>query len=155
MISDELSFRSRSLLDWLQYIEACHPSRIDLGLARISQVAKRLEVLNFNCPVVTVAGTNGKGSNVSLIAAILGAAGYRVGTYTSPHLIHYQERIQIAGQNISDQDLCRSFSLIEENRDGISLTYFEFGTLAALLTFSAVAACKLAILACRLAFSNC
>lgn len=134
-ISNELSLSSRSLSDWLAYIEACHPNSIDLGLERISQVAERLAVLNFNCPVVMVAGTNGKGSNVALTAAILTAAGYRVGTYTSPHLIRYQERIQIAGQCISDQDLCRAFLEIEKNRSDIPLTYFEFGTLAALWAF--------------------
>src|ERR1044072_8464826 len=134
-MSNELTLHSKSLPDWLRYIETCHPSAIDLGLERISHVANRLHVLNFNCPVVTVAGTNGKGSNVALTAAILSAAGYRVGTYTSPHLIRYHERIQIAGQCISDQDLCRAFSHIEKNRCDISLTYFEFGTLAALWYF--------------------
>lgn len=134
-ISNELSLKSRSLSDWLAYIETCHPSSIDLGLERISKVAERLAVLNFNCPVVTVAGTNGKGSNVALTAAILSAAGYRVGTYTSPHLIHYQERIQIAGLCINEQDLCHAFSHIEKNRGDTSLTYFEFGTLAALWYF--------------------
>ncbi len=89
--------------------------------------------------MVTVAGTNGKGSNVALTAAILSAAGYRVGTYTSPHLIRYQERIQIAGQCISGQDLCLAFEQIEKNRADISLTYFEFGTLAALWTFKQAA----------------
>lgn len=135
IISNELNLSSRSLSDWLVYIQNCHPSSIDLGLERILQVAERLHVLNFNCPVVMVAGTNGKGSNVALTAAILTAAGYRVGTYTSPHLIRYQERIQIAGQCISDQDLCRAFLDIEKNRADISLTYFEFGTLAALCYF--------------------
>lgn len=138
-ISNELSLDSRTLSDWLAYIESCHPSSIDLGLKRISHVAERLAVLNFNCPVVMVAGTNGKGSNVALTAAILSAAGYRVGTYTSPHLIRYQERIQIAGQCISDQDLCRVFLDIEKNRGDISLTYFEFGTLAALCYFKQAA----------------
>ncbi len=138
-ISNELSLDSRTLSDWLAYIDTCHPSSIDLGLERISQVAERLAVLNFNCPVVMVAGTNGKGSNVALTAAILTAAGYRVGTYTSPHLIRYQERIQIAGQCISDQDLCRAFLEIEKNRVDISLTYFEFGTLAAFCYFKQAA----------------
>lgn len=134
-ISNELDFRTRSLSDWLEYLETCHPSSIDLGLERIAQVAQRLGVLSFNCPVITVAGTNGKGSNVSLMVAILSAAGYRVGAYTSPHLIRYQERIQIAGQCIRDHDLCDAFSKVEESRADISLTYFEFGTLAALWTF--------------------
>lgn len=139
MTISELSLNSRSLSDWLVYIETCHPSRIDLGLERILSVAERLQVLNFNCPVVTVAGTNGKGSSVALTAAILSAAGYRVGTYTSPHLIRYQERIQVAGQCISSQDLCRAFLEIEKNRCNILLTYFEFGTLAALWYFKQAA----------------
>ena len=138
-IANELSLGSRSLSDWLAYIETCHPSRMELGLERISYVAQRLEVVNFNCPVITVAGTNGKGSNVALTAAIVSAAGYRVGTYTSPHLIRYQERIQIAGHCISDQDLCRAFLHIEKNRADIALTYFEFGTLAALWYFKQAA----------------
>lgn len=135
MISNELSLSSRSLSDWLHYIETCHPATIDLGLNRISRVAKELHVLTLNCPVITVAGTNGKGSTVALVAAILNAAGYRVGTYTSPHFLRYQERIQLAGQCISEQDLCRAFLHIEKNRGEIPLTYFEFGTLAALWYF--------------------
>ncbi len=134
-----IGLSSRSLSDWLTYIETCHPSKINLDLERISNVAKRLQVINFDCPVVTIAGTNGKGSNVALIAAILTAAGYRIGTYTSPHLIRYQERIQIAGQCISEHDLCHAFMQIEENRADTSLTYFEFGTLAALWTFKQAA----------------
>lgn len=139
MISNELNLSSRSLSDWLTYIETCHPSSIHLGLERISNVAKRLQVTRFDCPVVTVAGTNGKGSTVALIAAILTAAGYRVGTYTSPHLIRYQERIQIAGHCIRDQDLCHAFTQIEESRADTPLTYFEFGTLAALWAFKQAA----------------
>jgi dihydrofolate synthase / folylpolyglutamate synthase len=139
MIANELSLNSRSLSDWLLYIDTLHPSRIELGLERIGKVAQRLAVVSFNCPVVTVAGTNGKGSTVALIAAILNAAGYRVGTYTSPHLIHYQERIQLSGHCIGDQDLCRAFVQIEKTRADISLTYFEFGTLAALWTFKQAA----------------
>lgn len=138
-ISNELNLRARSLSNWLTYIETCHPSKINLGLERISKVAKRLQVVNFDCPVVTIAGTNGKGSTVALIAAILTAAGYRVGTYTSPHLIRYQERIQIAGDCMSDQDLCQAFQQIEKSRSDIPLTYFEFGTLAALWTFKQAA----------------
>ena len=123
------------LQDWLAYLETCHRKSIDLGLDRITQVAKRLDVLTFACPVITVAGTNGKGSNVALTAAILTAAGYRVATYTSPHLIHYNERIQIAGQCVSDQALCHAFTQIESLRANVSLTYFEFTTLAELWLF--------------------
>lgn len=138
-ISNEVNLSDRTLPDWLSYIETCHTHSIDLGLERISQVAQRLSVINFTCPVVTVAGTNGKGSTVALLAAILTAAGYRVGTYTSPHLIRYQERIQMAGHCISDQDLCQAFQQIEKSRSDIPLTYFEFGTLAALWTFKQAA----------------
>lgn len=123
------------LTDWLSYLETCHPKSIDLGLERIRIVAERLGVLGFACPVITVAGTNGKGSNVALTAAILTAAGCRVGTYTSPHLIQYNERIQIDGVCVSDQALCNAFTEIEKIRADVSLTYFEFGTLAAFLLF--------------------
>lgn len=121
--------------DWLNYLETCHPNAIDLGLARIEIVAARLEVLHFDCPIITVAGTNGKGSCVALIQAILAAAGYRVGTYSSPHLLVYNERIQIAGEPVSDSVLCEAFNCIAKVRADISLTYFEFGTLAALWLF--------------------
>jgi dihydrofolate synthase/folylpolyglutamate synthase len=123
------------LQDWLAYLETCHSKSIDLGLDRITQVAQRLGVLSFDCPIITVAGTNGKGSNVALTAAILTAAGYCVATYTSPHLIHYNERIQIAGCSVSDSALCHAFTQIESLRADVSLTYFEFATLAALLLF--------------------
>lgn len=132
---NELLASTTPLQDWLAYLETCHPKTIDLGLDRIAQVAKRLGVLTFDCPVITVAGTNGKGSNVALTAAILTAAGYRVATYTSPHLIHYNERIQIAGQCVSDHALCHAFTQVESLRATISLTYFEFGTLVALWLF--------------------
>ena len=120
---------------WLSYLETCHPKAIDLGLQRVSLVAERLQVLHFDCPVITVAGTNGKGSCVALTQAILAAAGYRVGAYTSPHLLDYNERIQVAGEFVSDSALCEAFCQIEKVRAEISLTYFEFGTLAALLLF--------------------
>lgn len=135
MPPNELLASTTPLQDWLAYLETCHPKTIDLGLDRITQVAKRLDVLTFDCPVITVAGTNGKGSNVALTAAILTAAGYRVATYTSPHLIHYNERIQIAGHCVSDQALSHAFTQIEGVRADVSLTYFEFATLAALLLF--------------------
>lgn len=125
----------RSKEDWLSYLEISHPITIDLGLERIKIVAARLDVLDFDCPVITVAGTNGKGSCVALTQAILAAAGYRIGTYTSPHLLDYNERIQIAGKPVSDSELCDAFNCIAEACAEVSLTYFEFGTLAALLLF--------------------
>jgi dihydrofolate synthase/folylpolyglutamate synthase len=121
--------------DWLSYLETCHPKAIDLGLERIKSVATRLDVLPLNSLVITVAGTNGKGSCVALTQAILAAAGYRVGTYTSPHLLDYNERIQITGKPVSDTALCEVFERIEKVRADVSLTYFEFGTLAALCLF--------------------
>lgn len=121
--------------DWLSHLETAHPISIDLGLERIKIVAARLDVLDFDCPVITVAGTNGKGSCVALTQAILAAAGYRVATYTSPHLLNYNERIQIAGEPVSDSALCQAFNCIDEARAEVSLSYFEFGTLAALLLF--------------------
>lgn len=126
---------SRSKQEWLSYLETCHPKSIDLGLDRIKIVAQQLGVLRFNCPVITVAGTNGKGSCVALTQAILTAAGYRVGSYTSPHLFDFNERIQITNSLVSDADLCDVFEKIEKARCKISLTYFEFATLAALCLF--------------------
>lgn len=106
-----------------------------LGLSRIQPVAVRLGVLSWDCPVITVAGTNGKGSCVAITTAILQAAGYRCGSYTSPHLLRYNERIGIAGQTVTDIDLCTAFAEIETVRQDMPLTYFEFGTLAALWLF--------------------
>lgn len=134
-MSKVLSPHLRRKEDWLSYLETTHPITIDLGLERIKIVATRLGVLNFDCPVITIAGTNGKGSCVALTQAILAAAGYRVGTYTSPHLLDYNERIQIAGKPVSDSALCEAFNDIAEACEKVSLTYFEFGTLAALLLF--------------------
>jgi len=95
-------------------------------------VARRLAVGPV-CPVVvTVAGTNGKGSSVALLESILSAAGYRVGSYTSPHLLRYNERVRVAGRSVDDRSLCQAFAAVERVRDGVGLTYFEFGTLAAL-----------------------
>ncbi|MBQ0795978.1 bifunctional tetrahydrofolate synthase/dihydrofolate synthase [Zhongshania sp.] len=120
--------------DWLRWMETQHPRDIDLGLERIARVAQQLNI-TLNMPVITVAGTNGKGSCVALLSSILGQQGYRVGAYTSPHIIHYQERIVVAGNNVDDETLCSAFAAIDEARGEISLTYFEFGTLAALLIF--------------------
>ncbi|SEF77479.1 dihydrofolate synthase / folylpolyglutamate synthase [Marinobacterium lutimaris] len=120
---------------WLERIEACHPSEIDLGLERIRQVAERLELKLDRSRVVTVAGTNGKGSTVTLLDAILRQAGYTTGVYTSPHFLRYNERIRINGAEASDAGICEAFVRIEQARGDISLTYFEYGTLAALICF--------------------
>lgn len=121
--------------NWLNYIEKLHPKTMDLGLKRIQIVAQRLGILPFDCPVITVAGTNGKGSCVATLESIFTAAGYRVGAYYSPHLQYYNERIRIMNQMVTDHALCEAFSAIESARDDISLTYFEWGTLAALWLF--------------------
>jgi dihydrofolate synthase/folylpolyglutamate synthase len=120
--------------DWLRWMETQHPRNIDLGLERIALVAKQLDIA-LEMPVITVAGTNGKGSCVALLSAILGAQGYRVGAYTSPHLNQYHERIAIGDSYIDDASLCQAFAAVDQARGETSLTYFEFGTLAALLIF--------------------
>ncbi len=124
-----------SLPQWLAYLETLHPKAIALGLERVAHVYARLSMV-FGCPVVTVAGTNGKGSTCALLASIYGRAGYRAGLYTSPHLIDYNERVRIDGVAASDEALCASFAAIERARGDVALTYFEFGTLAALTMFA-------------------
>ncbi|MEO8343919.1 MAG: Mur ligase family protein, partial [Gallionella sp.] len=159
-----------TLADWLTYLESLHPKTIALGLERVAQVKQRLN-LNPDFPIIVVGGTNGKGSVCALLESILHAAGYCVGCYTSPHLLHYNERVRIAKNPVSDAELCASFEQIELARkpqeqkldsrlhpqgaglgcktaeavttthrenDGlleIPLTYFEFGTLAAMQCF--------------------
>jgi dihydrofolate synthase/folylpolyglutamate synthase len=123
------------LQEWLNHLETLHPTTIDLGLERITEVAHRLHLLPFSCPIITVAGTNGKGSCVALCESILLAANYRVGAYFSPHLWRYNERVHLQGNEIDDKSLCDAFAQIEAARGNISLTYFEIGTLAALLIF--------------------
>jgi dihydrofolate synthase/folylpolyglutamate synthase len=123
-----------TLADWLTYLESLHPKTIALGLERVAQVKQRLD-LQPDFPVIIVGGTNGKGSVCAMLEAILHAAGYKVGCYTSPHLLDYNERVRIAKQQASDEELCASFAQIEQVRGDISLTYFEFGTLAAMQCF--------------------
>lgn len=125
----------RSLADWLRWQETLHPSAIDLGLDRMRRTLQRLQWRQPPCPVITVAGTNGKGSTVALTSEILRAAGYRVGTFTSPHLIRYSERIVIDGREVSDASLVAAFERIDAARGTDTLTFFEFNTLAALLVF--------------------
>lgn len=124
-----------SLNDWLAWQDSLHWQKIDLGLARLLRVYQRLGEPRLRCPIVTVGGTNGKGSCVAMLASILQAGGYRVGTFTSPHLRRYNERIQIDGREVSDASLIAAFERIEAARNDETLTYFEFNTLAALLIF--------------------
>ena len=124
---------------WLEHLERLHPTTIELGLDRIRQVAARLDLDFSDKQVVTVAGTNGKGSTVSLLRSILNSAGYRVGTYTSPHIHVYNERVCVDGLAVSDEVLCESFAAVEAAREGVSLSYFEFGTLCALHYFATAA----------------
>ena len=125
-----------SLADWLTHLESLHPKTIELGLERVARVQDRLG-LQPEFPVIIVGGTNGKGSVCAMLESILHAAGYKVGCYTSPHLLDYNERVRIAKQQASDAELCASFEAIEQARGDIPLTYFEFGTLAAMQLFIA------------------
>jgi dihydrofolate synthase/folylpolyglutamate synthase len=129
--------RFNSLPQWLAWQEKLHFTEIDPGLTRIAAVWQRLSAdkkLPFK--VVTVAGTNGKGSSVALLTAILRAAGYKTGSYTSPHLLRYNERIAVNGEPASDPEICRAFDQIDAARAEVSLTYFEFATLAAVTIFA-------------------
>lgn len=125
------------LADWLHYQERLHARPIELGLSRVSAVAERLALCPARVPTVIVGGTNGKGSASTLISRTLGALGLRVGLYTSPHLLHYRERIAVAGRYASDTELVAAFAAVESARGDTALTYFEFGTLAALALFRA------------------
>ena len=125
----------RTLAGWLEYIERQHPQPIAMGLERVAQVHAAMKV-PFACPVITVGGTNGKGSTCAMLEAILQAAGYRTGLYSSPHLIRYNERVRVAGVELDDAALAESFEAVEAARGSIPLTYFEFGTLAAFYLFS-------------------
>lgn len=129
----------RTLDDWLDYQLQIHPKSIDMGLDRISEVARRLGIAKPATRVITVAGTNGKGSTVAFIEAIARAAGWKVGAYTSPHILEYNERVRVDGVNATDNEFLAAFEKIENARrreTEIPLTYFEFGTLAAVLIFA-------------------
>ena len=128
--------RYKKLQDWLNWQEGLNPKEIDLGLDRVSEVLNKLDFSShFFCPTITVAGTNGKGSTVAFIEAICFHSTLTVGCYTSPHLFKYNERIRINQQAVSDEVLCEAFHIIDLARADIPLTYFEFGTLAALVIF--------------------
>jgi len=127
----------RSLEEWLDYQTQVHPQAIDLGLDRLRRVLERLKWQGPRVPVIAVAGTNGKGSVSAYAASILAASGYRVGTFTSPHLRDYRERIRIHDRLVSADELTAAFDRIERARAEIGLTFFEFNTLAAFLIFEA------------------
>ena len=124
-----------TLAEWLAYLETLHPKAIALGLDRVQQVHARLGV-RPGCPVVTVGGTNGKGSTATFVERMFSAGGYRTGLYTSPHLLAYNERVRIAGALATDAELCAAFAAVEAVRRDTPLTYFEFGTLAAFWLFA-------------------
>ncbi|MCV3289818.1 bifunctional tetrahydrofolate synthase/dihydrofolate synthase [Aeromonas media] len=127
--------QSRSLVDWLSYLEQIHPVNIDMGLDRVGAVARHMGLTQLPFKVITVAGTNGKGSSCTMAASILMAAGYKVGVYSSPHLLRFTERVRIDGAELSDNEHCAAFAEVEAARGEIALTFFEFATLAGLWLF--------------------
>src|SRR5262245_39992042 len=120
-----------SLQEWLAHCERLHPKTIDMGLDRVHAVIARMG-LRFECPVITVAGTNGKGSTCAMLEAIALQAGWRTGVYTSPHLVHFEERCRVGGDIVQAAQLLPHFARVEAAREGLTLTYFEFTTLAIL-----------------------
>ncbi|MDJ0877304.1 MAG: folylpolyglutamate synthase/dihydrofolate synthase family protein [Halieaceae bacterium] len=126
----------RTLGEWLTHLEQLHPNPIELGLTRVREVGQRLGLLEPDPDVVVIAGTNGKGSSSAVLEAIALDAGRRVGVFTSPHLLHYNERIRIDGAPVADAPIIAAFEAIDAARGDISLTYFEFGALAALWVFA-------------------
>jgi len=126
----------KTLEDWLAHAERLHPKNIELGLDRLRVVAARLD-LRFECPVITVAGTNGKGSTCAMLESILTHAGYRTAVFTSPHLVRFEERLRLSSQAVDGAELSRFFEIVEAGRGETTLTYFEFTTLAILLCVAA------------------
>lgn len=125
------------LADWLTFIERQHPASIDMGLERVRTVAAAMGLAAPAKRTITVGGTNGKGSTVAFIEAIAREAGWKVGAYTSPHLLRYNERVRVNGEPVDDATLVAAFSAVEAARGSTTLTYFEYGTLAALQVFAA------------------
>jgi dihydrofolate synthase/folylpolyglutamate synthase len=126
---------ARSLAQWLERIERLHPSAIAMGLERVARVRDALG-MSFDGPVITVGGTNGKGSTCAMLEAVLRAEGHRVGLYTSPHILAYNERVRIDGREATDEAIVNGFERVDAARGDVPLTYFEFGTLAAWITFA-------------------
>jgi dihydrofolate synthase/folylpolyglutamate synthase len=127
----------KNLNEWLAYLEQLHPTQIELGLTRIGKVAKDLDVINFEAKVITVAGTNGKGTTCAFLEEILIQAGYKVGVYSSPHIQRYTERLRINKNELSENVHCDAFKKIESMRGETSLSYFEYVTLGCLLILKA------------------
>lgn len=127
--------RFTQLNDWLEWQQSLNPKEIDLGLERVAQVAARLGLLKPKVPVITVAGTNGKGSSMAYLHAIYTQAGYKAGSYTSPHIFRYNERIRLGDSLATDAQIVDAFYAIDQAREDLPLTYFEFGTLAAMWLF--------------------
>jgi dihydrofolate synthase / folylpolyglutamate synthase len=125
----------RTLAEWLRLQESVHPKSIDMDLSRVTIVAQALGVATVDFPVITVGGTNGKGSIVAHVEALLGSLGALTGRFTSPHFLRYNERIRVAGQEAADEELIEAFGRIEAARAATTLTFFEYNTLAALLIF--------------------
>ena len=126
-----------SLSEWLDALQSQHPTEIDLGLDRVSAVADAMGLLTLPPTTITVAGTNGKGTVVSVLSRVLSYSGLCVGRYMSPHLVRFNERVCINDREVEDADLVAAFEAIEQARGDVSLTYFEAATLAALYTFRA------------------
>lgn len=127
--------RFNKLSEWLEWQQDLHLINIDLGIARCTKVARKMDLLDPGFTVISVAGTNGKGSSIMMMETILSHCGYKTGCYTSPHFVRYNERIKLNNTEISDEVLCESFDRVDNARGDITLTYFEFGTLAALDIF--------------------
>lgn len=125
----------KSLAEWLLWLKTLHNKQIDMELGRVREVAKRMNLLSPTFTVITVAGTNGKGSTVAGLEKIYLEAGYRVGAFTSPYLIRFNEEIRLLGKEVSDEQICAAFAKVENMRKEITLTPFEFTTLAALEIF--------------------
>ena len=119
----------KTLSEWLAHCEQLHPQAIEMGLDRVRQVAQRMN-LALNAPVITVAGTNGKGSTCAMLEAIYLQAGYKTGVYTSPHLVDFEERCRLVGESPQAEAFAEAFACVEQARQDTSLTYFEFSTLA-------------------------
>jgi len=134
MTSISVEHGGSDLPGWQRHLESLHPKTVDLGLERVLAVKARMG-LALSCPIITVGGTNGKGSTCAMLESILRAGGYRTGLYTSPHLLRYNERVRLNGAEAGDAALCAAFAAVEAERGEISLTYFEFATLAAIWLF--------------------